>query len=75
MKWEKIKTVKDENGTTITYAAEDTPLTIESRRRRIQHANRSGYWEYVSYFIMNGEQEIAEKWKLKEAKEYVEGMG
>ena len=59
-------------GTTITYRLEGTPYTVESRKRAIPHANRSGTWDHTSYFVLKDGQEVAEKMTLGKAKEYAE---
>ena len=59
-------------GTTTIYAAIDTRITIESRKRHIPHANGSGTWDHTSYFVLDHGEEIAEKWHLEDAKKYAE---
>ena len=74
MKWEKrgskIKTGKQDGEgyqKTVFYATPDDRYRIESRRRAIPHANRSGYWMHTSYFlIVDGEEK--EYFSLKDAK-------
>ena len=75
MKWVKMgKTVSPE-GTTVIYEATDHPFTIESRKRHIPHSNgRSGTWDHTSYFVLFLGKEVAEKYSLKDAKEYVEEL-
>lgn len=74
IKWVKMgKTVSPE-GTTITYEAVDHPFTIESRKRHIPHANGIGTWDHTSYFVIFLGKEVAEKYSLKDAKEYAEGL-
>ena len=69
IKWTKTgKTVSPE-GTTITYAGIGTTLTIESRKRVIPHANRSGTWEHTTYWLLDGGREIREYSLLAIAKE------
>ena len=72
IKWETTSREISEEGTTITYSGVGTHLTIESRKRHIQHANRSGTWDYTSYFVLFDDVELIEKNTLKEAKEYAE---
>ena len=74
IKWTKTGKEVSAEGTTITYTGEGTDLTIESRKRHIPHANRTGTWDYTSYFILNGGEVVAEKHSLKDAKEYAEGL-
>ena len=75
MKWIKTcRTVSVSQGTTITYRLEGTPYTVESRKRPIPHANRSGTWDHTSYFVLRDGVEVAEKHTLGRAKEYAEAM-
>ena len=75
LKWVKTgKTISVAKGTTITYRLEGTPYTIESRKRPVPHANRSGTWDHTSYFVLKDGAEMAEKHTLAKAKEYVEAM-
>lgn len=75
MKWIKTgKTVSVGNGTTITYKLEGTPYTVESRKRPIPHANRSGTWDHISYFVLKDGMEVAEQHTLGRAKEYAEAL-
>lgn len=75
MKWIKVgKTVSVGNGTTITYKLEGTPYTVESRKRPIPHANRSGTWDHTSYFVLKDGTEVAEQHTLGLAKEYAEAL-
>lgn len=59
-------------GTTITYAAEGTGLTIESRKRHIPHANGFGTWDHTSFFVLVDGEEAIERRSLEGAKEYAE---
>ena len=72
LKWAKTGRTVGPEGTTITYAAEGTGLTIESRKRHIPHANRSGYWDHTTYYILKDGEEVIERWSLEGAKEYAE---
>jgi hypothetical protein len=67
------RTVSSER-TTIEYAGLGTSLTIESRKRKIPHANGSGFWWHTSYFVLNNGDEIKEKYSLRDAKEYAETL-
>ena len=71
-KWEKTGKRVGSEGTTITYFFPGTGITIESRKRHIPHANRSGTWDHTSYFVLKDGKEISEKYSLKDAKEYAE---
>jgi hypothetical protein len=71
MKWIKTGRTENAEGTTITYElAGNTSYSIESRKRHIPHANRSGTWDHTSYFVLKDGQELIEKYSLKDAKEY-----
>ena len=70
--WEKTCREVTSEGTTNTYTGKGTDLTIESRKRRIPHANRSGSWMYTSFFVLQNGKELAEKNSLKDAKEFAE---
>ena len=73
MKWTKVGKTANEEGTTITYVLDLSPaIKIESRKRHVPHANRSGTWDYTSYFVLRGEEEVIEKHSLQDAKEYAE---
>lgn len=74
VKWVKIGKAIDDQGTTITYQAEGTNLTVESRKRNIPHANGRGTWEHTSYFVLEDGKEIKEKHSLAAAKEYAEEL-
>lgn len=77
MKWEKTGKKIGQEGTTITYAPPTSlswtsPVRIESRKRHIQHANRSGTWDHTTYVVLRGDEELAEKQTLQAAKAYAE---
>lgn len=74
IRWIKTGRTVSKEGSTVIYSGAGTDLTIESRKRHIPHANRSGTWDHTSYFILRNGEEIAEKWSLKDAKEYAEGL-
>lgn len=61
-------------GTTIYYRVPGHPIEIESRKRHIPHSNRSGTWDYTSYFVLKNGEEVKEMNTLRDAKEYVEEM-
>lgn len=72
MKWEKMwKTVGTE-GTTISYCAKNIPVTIQSRKRHIPHANGIGTWDHTSYFVVWQGSDVKEFMSLRDAKEYAE---
>lgn len=74
LKWEKIGKSVNEEGTTITYQAAGTGLTIESRKRHIPHANGTGTWDHTSFFVLVDGKEVKEKWSLKYAKDFAEKL-
>ena len=74
LKWEKIGKSVNEEGTTITYQAAGTGLTIESRKRHIPHANGTGTWDHTSFFVLVDGKEVKEKWSLKYAKDFAEQL-
>lgn len=75
IKWEKMGKEVTPEGTTIYYEAANVPISIESRKRHIPHANgKPGTWDHTSYFVFLNGKEVAEKWSLKDAKEYAETL-
>lgn len=58
LRWKKVgRNIKANGEGTITYQAEGTGLTIESRKRAIPHANRDGHWMHTTYFLIDGDKE------------------
>lgn len=74
MKWVKIGRKVGTEGTTVIYQAEGTRITIESRKRHIEHANGVGTWDHTSYWVRNDGVDIKELYRLTDAKEYAEGL-
>lgn len=72
MVWSIISRWEDKDGVTTRYKLHGTDITIESRRRHIPHANGIGTWDHTSYFVLDHGEEIAEKWRLEDAKKYAE---
>ena len=73
MNWKKVGRTTSNEGTTITYWAESAPITIESRKRHIPHANGvPGTWDYTSYFVLWKGHEVKELHTLKDAKKFAE---
>ena len=72
MIWEKIDRTVNREGTTITYRLKGTEILVQSRKRHIPHANGGGTWDHTSYFVLDHGEEIAEKWRLEDAKKYAE---
>ena len=69
IKWEKIGRIFHGDGeVTITYASDSGRFTIESRKRNVPHAGRSGSWSHTSYFLLWDGVELAEKGTLRGAK-------
>lgn len=75
IKWVSMGKTVTFDGSTVYYEAENLPISIESRKRKIPHANgRSGFWWHTSYFVLHNGTEVAEKYSLRDAKEYVETL-
>lgn len=74
VKWSKTSRSISAEGSTVTYWAVGTDYTVESRKRHIPHANGIGTWDHTSYFVLRGREELAEKYSLKDAKEYAEKL-
>lgn len=74
LKWVKGGRTVTAEGTTNTYYAPGTGLSVESRKRHIPHANRIGTWDYTSYFVLKDGKEVAEKHSLANAKKYAEQL-
>ena len=75
MNWTKTGKTTGPEGTTITYtAAEDPDISIESRKRHIPHANRSGTWDHTTYMVIVDGEEVKERYTLADAKQFAEGM-
>lgn len=76
LKWEKIgRRVKADGSGVTTYGAsgKTAGYRIESRKRAIAHASRSGSWLYTTYFLIVGGQE-KEYQRLQDAKAAAEKM-
>ena len=69
--WQKSGKIIRHDGTIIIYE-NGGPYTIESRKRHIPHANRSGTWDHTSYFVLKNGNELIEKFSLKDAKDFAE---
>lgn len=75
MNWIKKGRTATEDGSVTIYEAEGHPaLRIESRKRQIPHANGVGSWTFTSYFVLLDGEEVAEKMRLTDAKEYAEEL-
>jgi len=73
MKWRQMGKEINAEGTTVTYWADERPITIESRRRHIPHANgKPGTWDHTSYFVLWKGHEVKEFRTLRDAKAFAE---
>jgi hypothetical protein len=73
--WIKTGRTATEDGSVTTYAAEGHPaIRIESRKRQIPHAARGGTWAFTSYFVLLDGEEVVEKMRLTDAKEFAETL-
>ena len=71
--WTQVAKIVTNDGSTTIYGTADLPgITIESRKRAVPHANRPGSWDYTDFHVMNGDQEMAVKNALKDAKVWAE---
>lgn len=70
--WVKTGKSVSAEGTTITYQGVGTDLSIESRKRHIPHAGRSGTWDHTTYFVLKAGKELKERYSLRDAKEWAE---
>lgn len=74
MTWKRSGKTVSAIGTTIEYAAEDTPFKIESRLRHIPHAaGRPGTWDHTTYVVSCRGFDVKTFYRLSDAKEWVEG--
>ena len=72
LKWAKIGRTVSPEATVNIYAAQDTQLTIESRKERIPHANGVGYWEKTFFYVLENGKELKMLYSLADAKDYAE---
>lgn len=73
--WIKTGRKATKDGSVTIYAAEGHPaLQIESRKRQIPHAARGGTWAFTSYFVLLDGEEVVEKMRLTDAKEFAETL-
>ncbi len=74
--WKKAGTIVHEQGRTVIYKPDPEPrharFTIESRKRAIPHSNRSGTWDFTSYFVCRDGVDLIEKNSLADAKREAE---
>ena len=75
MIWVKVWHGQKNGMRTIRYTAEDSRFEIESRRRRIPHANGEGYWYHTTYYVVDTATGYErECWRLKDAKKTAEEL-
>lgn len=76
MTWQKTGKIVSGEGTTVEYrpARVKINISVESRKRHIPHANGVGTWDHTSYFVILNGEDVKEKYSLKDAKEYAEGL-
>lgn len=68
MKWTKTGRWVKGNGESTVFYESDTGLQIESRKRKIPHANGEGFWMHTSYFLIDADGSEKEFYKLADAK-------
>ena len=74
-KWTKSGKLVVSDGTTIIYSCDESPYTIESRKRHIPHANGyAGTWDHTTYVVVRDGKDVKECSTLKDAKDYVEDL-
>lgn len=67
-KWTKERV----NPETRVYRYGNTGYTVESRTKKIPHANGyPGTWDYTSFFVMRDGVDVCEYSRLKDAQDYV----
>lgn len=72
MEWAMVDRNENADGVTITYKALGTNLIVQSRKRKIAHSNRGGFWWSTSFVVMDNGKEVATKMALKDAKKFAE---
>ena len=72
LKWEKTGRFIRPDCTALQYRADGTRVVIESRTKKIPHANGEGTWEHTSYFVVMPNGMEHEFWRLQDAKKAVE---
>ena len=66
------KTIKETGEKTITYKKTGNPNIIQSRKKRIQHANGIGFWFHTSYWLIKPDGSEKEYWKRIDAENAAE---
>lgn len=76
IKWRATgKTVKANGEKTVFYHANGVPYWIESRRRWIQNNKNDNQRLFTTYVVLKWpDEEVAEKYSLADAKNFVEGL-
>ena len=74
IKWRATgKIVKANGEKTVFYQGDGTDYRIESRTRWIQNNKNNGRRLFTTYMVLKWpDEEVAEKYSLADAKEYVE---
>lgn len=75
-KWERVGKMVEQNGTTITYSIANfnIDIVVESRKRKIPHANRVGFWEHTTYWVVVNGADYKERYSLADAKRTAEEL-
>ena len=71
-RWERYGTTIKGDEKTIFYRSIPAGLRIESRRRRVPHNARPGYWLHTTYFLISPDGTEKEYYSLRDAKEGAE---
>ncbi len=72
IKWIRTGKTVNEEGTTIVYTNSKIDLVIESRKRHVPHASRSGFWDHTTYYVIHPNRTEREFYSLTDAKEFAE---
>ena len=71
--WEKTGKTISAEGTTVVYTAKENPqVRIESRKRKIPHNAKPGFWWHTTYVVVVCGVDWIEQISLKRAKEYAD---
>ena len=76
IRWRATGKIISPNGEkTVFYRGDNTDYRIESRTRWIQNNKNNGRRLFTTYMVLKWpDEEVAEKYSLADAKEYVEEM-
>lgn len=72
MEWIGIDRNENADGVTITYKGLGTNMLIQSRKRKIPHSGRDGFWWSTSFVLIDNGKEVVTKRSLKDAKKFAE---